>query len=138
MAAPAASGENRYYYRESKLIVSHSDSDSEDAYEVPPDLDSDSLDSDSDEARSPRSTSVPNAQLFADDSLPSNVSLVTSRPYPPARKSDSDSNLKSHLLHTDNIKAKQTAMVQPVQQPEIPRHTQTRTVNRKVNLAKIL
>ena len=47
MAAPATSSENKYYYRESKLLTSQSDSDSEDTYEVPPDLDSDSVDTDS-------------------------------------------------------------------------------------------
>ena len=145
MAAPAFS-QNSYYYRESKLITSHSDSDSESAYEVPPEFDSDSADSDSetcsDEQRvavnSSRSTSVPNTKAFVDDSLPNNsLSEMLSRPHPPARKSDSDGNIKAHLIQHD-YKNKQTALVEPVQQPEIPKHAQTRSADGRVNLGKVL
>ena len=145
MAAPARSQNSQYYYRESKLITSQSDSDSESAYEVPPELDSDSADSDS-EARSDeqgivvnsRSTSVPNTKSFVEDSLPNNsFSGMLPRPHPPARKSDSDGNLKAHLIQHD-YKNKQTAMVEPIQQPEIPKHAQTRLADGRINLGKVL
>lgn len=146
MAAPACSSQkSRYYYRESKLITSQSDSDSESAYDVPPELDTDSADSDS-EPRSDeqgtvvnsRSTSVPNTKSFVDDSLPNSAfSGMLSRPHPPARKSDSDGNLKAHLVQHD-YKNKQTAMVEPIQQPEIPKHAQTRLADGRINLGKVL
>lgn len=135
MAAPAH--ENKYYYRESKLIASHSDSDSEDAYDVPPELDSDSADSDSDQTlpANMHCTNVRNKKSYIDDSLPSHSTAMLSKP---ARKSDSDSNLKSHLLQQD-YKSKQTAMVQPtVQQPAIPKHGQTRSADGRVNVGKVL
>ena len=139
MAAPARSQNSQYYYRESKLITSQSDSDSESAYEVPPELDSDSADSEpcSDEQGvvvNSRPTSVPNTKSFVDDSLPNNsFSGILPRPHPPARKSDSDGNLKAHL-----IQHKQTAMVEPMQQPEIPKHAQTRLADGRINLGKVL
>ena len=136
MAAPARGGKN-YYYRESKLITSHSDSDSEDAYEVPPEFDSDSTDSDSDKTSANSRTSDVRSKSFVEDSLPNDNTAMLSKPYPPARKSDSDSNLKGHLLqHGD--KGKQTAMVQPtVHQPEIPKHALTRLADGRVNLGKV-
>ena len=142
MAAPAH-GKNTYYYRESKLITSQSDSDSESAYEVPPEFDSDSADSDcephGDEQRvavNSRPTSVPNTKSFVDDSLPNNSFFgMLPRPHAPARKSDSDGNLKAHLIQHKN---KQTAIVEPVQQPEIPKHAQTRPADGRVNLGKVL
>ena len=139
MAAPA-SGRKNYYYRESKLITSHSDSDSEDAYEVPPEFDvSDSTDSDSDKTpANSRANDVRSTKSFIEDSLPNENTAMLLKPYPPARKSDSDSNLKSHLLQHDG-KGKQTAMVQPtVHQPEIPKHAQTRLADGRVNLGKVL
>ena len=145
MAADPASGEasrgKNYYYRESKLITSNSDSES-DAYEVPPDLDSDSADSDCDpnsdrQGANSLSTSVPNTKSFVDDSLPNNsLSGALLRPHAPARKSDSDGSLKAHLVH--EYKDKQMAMVQPMQQPHVPKHAQARQVEGRVNLGKIL
>ena len=129
MAAVADDG-SKYCYRESKLITSHSDSDSEDAYEVPPELDSNSSDSDIDE-RSARSSS--NARLFVDDSLPPSHSCTK---HSAPRKSDSDSNLKSHLLQQQHNK--KMARVQPLQQPQVPQHAQTRSADGRVNLGKVL
>ena len=139
----ACSGKNNFYYRESKLITSNSDSDSDD-YQVPPELESDSEDSDcdsnSDQQRaSSHSISVPNTKSFVDDSLPHNsFPPELLRPHAPARKtkSDSDGNLKAHLVSDD--KDKQTAIVQPIQQPHIPKHAQARQVDGRVNLGKIL
>lgn len=143
MAAPPSGG-NRYYYRESKLVTTDSDSE-EDAYEVPPELDSDSGDSEGDSdavdqavPTNSRARSVPDTKAYVDDSLPSNSSvLMLSKPYTPARKSDSDGNIKRHLIEQD-YKSKQTAMVQPVRQPEVPRHTQTRPADGRVNIGKVL
>ena len=141
MAAPVCS--SRHYYRESKLI--QSDSDSESAYEVPPELDSDSTDSDSEPRgdehgiiANSRSTSVPNTKSFIEDSLPnSSFSGMLPRPHPPAHKSDSDGNLKAHLVQ-HNHKNRKTAMVEPIQQPEIPKHAQTRLADGRINLGKVL
>lgn len=138
--AAIAPGGNQYYYRESKLINSHSDSDSEDAYEVPPELDSDSTDSDTDGALPTNSGStniVRNTQSYIEDSLPGHCRGMLATPFSPARKSESDSNLKGYLIQ-DQHKGKQTAMVQPVQQPEIPKHSQTRQVDGRINLGKVL
>lgn len=133
MAALPATSENKYYYRESKLITSQSDSDS-DPYDLPPDVDSDSTDSaDSAPVVSPRS-SASDIKSFADDSLPNN-SLSTQRACPPARSNNPTGNSKSCDRHSKHA----AAVLHPAsQKPEIPKHGQTRTTDGRVNLAKVL
>lgn len=139
MAALARGGKN-YYYRESKLITSHSDSDSEDAYEVPPEFDSNSTDSDSDKTSTNSRANDVRSKSFVEDSLPGDNTAMLAKPYgSPARKSDSDGNLKRHLLQHGG-KGKQMAMVQPtVHQPEVPKHAAiTRLPDGRVDLGKVL
>ena len=111
----------RLHHRESQLVVTYSDDDSSDGYDVPPHF-SDTSDSDD----LPDTFSLcEKDKVYVDDSLPRSISSSAAKKKPnqkPAgyRKSVSDSGVKRHDLGN---KGKQTAMVQPIQQaPIVPQH----------------
>jgi len=108
----------RLHHRESQLIVTYSDDDSSDGYDVPPHY-SDTSDSDD----LPHTYSLcEKDKVYVDDSLPRSITSGAKRkPLPkPAgyRKSTSDSGVEKN-----DSKGKQTAMVQPIQHaPRVPQH----------------
>jgi len=109
-------------HRESQLFMTYSDDDSSDGYDIPPHH-SDTSDSDD----LPHTYSLcEKDKVYVDDSLPRSITSSAAKKKAqskPAncRKVLSDSEMKKH--HMNEHKAKQTALVQPIQQaPQVPKH----------------